>query len=82
MVWAEPFLFAQFIVPYPASDGAENASEHFVTSFLVFWGIEKAELLFEAPPELVYTLFCFIGMIPSTWITKNISILSKRLMLV
>ena len=27
-----------------ASDGAENASDHFVTSFLVFWGIEKAEL--------------------------------------
>ena len=65
-----------------ASDGAENASDHFVTSFLVFGGIEKAELLFEAPPELVYTLFCFIGMIPSTWITKNIGILSKRLMLV
>ena len=27
-----------------ASDGAENASDHFVTSFLVFLGIEKAEL--------------------------------------
>ena len=27
-----------------ASDGAENASDHFITSFLVFWGIEKAEL--------------------------------------
>ena len=27
-----------------ASDGAENASDHFVASFLVFWGIEKAEL--------------------------------------
>lgn len=26
-----------------ASDGAENASDHFVTSFLI-WGIEKAEL--------------------------------------
>ena len=65
-----------------ASDGAENAIDHAVASFLVFLGIEKAELLFEAPPELVYTLFCFIGMIPSTWITKNISILSKRLMLV
>ena len=28
-----------------ASDGAENASDQFVTSFLVFLGIEKAELL-------------------------------------
>lgn len=27
-----------------ASDGAENATEHFVTSFLVFFGIEKEEL--------------------------------------
>ena len=27
-----------------ASDGAKNASDHFVASFLVFWGIEKAEL--------------------------------------
>ena len=33
-----------------ASDGAENASDHFVTSFFVLWGIEKVELLFEAPP--------------------------------
>ena len=33
-----------------ASDGAENASDHFVTSFLVLWALEKAELLFEAPP--------------------------------
>ena len=34
-----------------ASDGAENASDHFVTFFLVF-GIEKAELRKEAPPIL------------------------------
>ena len=27
-----------------ASDGAENAINHAVASFLVFWGIEKAEL--------------------------------------
>lgn len=27
-----------------ASDGAENAIDHAVASFLVFWGIEKAEL--------------------------------------
>ena len=53
MVWAEPFLFAQFIVPYPASDGAENAIDHAVASFLVFWGIEKAELRKEAPPILI-----------------------------
>ena len=31
-----------------ASDGAENAGEHITTSFLAM-GIEKAELLFEAP---------------------------------
>ena len=36
-----------------ASDGAENAIDHAVASFLVFWGIEKAELLFEAPPQSV-----------------------------
>ena len=64
-----------------ASDGAENASDHFVTFFLVLEH-RKGGASKEAPPELVYTLFCFIGMIPSTWITKNISILSKRLMLV
>ena len=34
-----------------ASDGAENASEHITTSFLAM-GIEKAELLFEAPQKL------------------------------
>ena len=27
-----------------ASDGAENAIDHAVASFLVFWDIEKAEL--------------------------------------
>ena len=35
-----------------ASDGAENASDHFVTSFLVFFGIEKEELRKEVPPIL------------------------------
>ena len=35
-----------------ASDGAENAINHAVASFLVFWGIEKAELRKEAPPIL------------------------------
>ena len=34
-----------------ASDGAENAGEHITTSFLAM-GIEKAELLFEAPHRL------------------------------
>ena len=34
-----------------ASDGAENATEYFVTSFLVF-GIEKEELRKEVPPIL------------------------------
>ena len=34
-----------------ASDGAENAGEHITTSFLAM-GIEKAELLFEAPQKL------------------------------
>ena len=34
-----------------ASDGAENAGEHITTSFLAM-GIEKAELLIEAPHRL------------------------------
>ena len=34
-----------------ASDGTENAGEHITTSFLAM-GIEKAEILFEAPQKL------------------------------
>ena len=76
------FLFAQFIVPYRPPVTVPKMRVSILSRPFLFFGIEKAELLFEAPLELVYTLFCFIGMIPSTWITKNISILSKRLMLV
>ena len=34
-----------------ASDGVENASDHFVTSFLVFWGHRKGGASKEATPE-------------------------------
>ena len=35
-----------------ASDGAENASDHFVTSFLVFLGHRKGGASKEAPPRI------------------------------
>ena len=39
-----------------ASDGAENASDHFVTSFLVFLGHRKGGASKEAPLMREYTM--------------------------
>ena len=42
-----------------SSDSAENASDHFVTSFLVFWGIEKAERSEMTPPKQGFDFIWF-----------------------